>query len=1810
MATYQQLVGSSFTDVVVPFTSDNGLGVIDTCTNQLTGYSLPITKFTFTATLTSLENTYIGASMDKLIWDFDDGTYSTGVSVTKHYEYPGIYNVTCIFTDQNGVTHKNRLTQEVKVSNYIPDSLVWYTPTIADPNGGRPEKCFSGLPSNDLTIYRMNSWQSWPVVSGDGGYFINLYATGSKSKPLSEKQYWEMADSHLTPNWRFIASKDSTVPLERVQTDNDYIYVAKRGTDLVRVPSTEVDAVFAGTSGQTIVYYVDDNPNRLTSARDTEASDNVAAATFANENLSSDEFNLTLTKTEDKDIILYASFDTSKFPVTYLDSEMPKFELLKENYFQIYETQKVGLPIQVKFNYARELHISSTGIRKGFEINGNKFVDSPMAMCVRTQDFSGNIVISDEVVPLSSRWTAPTTAFSAGDVTTDVLTAQGFVSLYLSGSDSTFTRVKSPFASEEDFKIWDIGQLVPEKEENKFVRVVCADRDGTLRPDINGKTVKLLFSELVEEQQKELIAMGPSAFSYKIGDARDWTTKNGSQYYGYVAPKSNYADATTVNMELTDVTESFSTPGSYLLFANLTVSDTLVLDPDKKYRYYAHTLVKPPLTFGTDVTYYYITNPTNDWFWQIKPTYYRTYSYGDDGLTQTYTAPISTVTPGNSGMYGMAVDPLGDVIAVDGDTDKIIRYWRNRSLRTEKPIRDLLPESTRQLHYPDNESAYGYTPSSVALDKKGDYWVTLYDTVSTIKLDGETDEIIATAIAPDRNYLAHVRTSYTERGLDESVYQMNEVNGRPGEYGENLIQPTTVDTCTNNDIVVAYTNPLCSFIARYSPEGEFLYKWEFTGEDRYFTGDIVVDVSDHVWAVTESTGLNYDGSVSEECWSAIYSFDEELTLRLVVSSLEGTEYQDMLKPTPHKNEQVTILVNMDQEYDFEKQKYYETGLLIDGYGNEKNPQITLFEGDTYHFENQYFNNGQHPLKFQEMTEDNLTLPLSTDPILFDTSGDLLTELVSGYDTPVCSITVSSTTPDRFLLVDQNYPNTQTLVLNVIKKPVINSRQAETFSKINNAGFIVPDNNNHIWFSWGRRFCSRYNHLEKRVDTTVAVGSAFDDDYYDVEDPETYDRRNNDGGRRSAIEGLAMDTANNLLVVNNHDKVLYAINSDQPTLSAYINIHTYQQPYSAFEWIDGLSANNVTQDDFMLYPDSYMTKEQISAFLRNVHFTGTEEQKMAAYQSYMSEPDMFRHAHGSYPISAVGLEEEICAYGDWTGYRWINKYDDRPVATDEQTGFVSITGSSDEFSLQPQTSTYEIAKINEDVDFAGVLRQYMQQPILRDNSIIYNDLMDAIFGTQHSTVDSIGKRIYERISNYVTNHTDIDTCTVRALYGMAEMVGYKMLDLGYTMPVEIQRLIDLFSINYNRLRGLEYFDQTDFEKYGNWDQDRVGVNLGNEFLFIFDYDPTRSYGTGDYVFYAGEYWEAKKSMGPGSNPLEDRDLWLHWPDGQVRSRSLERLSILYPAIAGSAELEEMYYKQNVRIQLTQNLQINVDEKYVVREEFSGEYKIVNPVAISVEDKRDFNMKLVDDYLEITNANYRVRLDHEHIATNTEQEPIYTFDDDVITIFGRPVTNSSTILLFRNRTYKFNVDSIGHPIIITTTPGPSAEPVGDYVSGQLTEYGKIVIKTDDHPIYGPIPDKLYYQSANDPKISGTFVIKYVEEVPGYDPDFDGLKSYNLNISVSSHEELDRLGWGLSFPDDGNAWQYYSIYKYIPDGNKTGVYVNNIIDWSSNNTTIDPSILQNNAIEKWSGENGLMETMIDKTLRSGLRLMSGVNSITESK
>lgn len=1862
MATYSALENTSFTDLAIPFITYNGIDQVssDTQTEPVTGYTLGITSFTFTPRLSTLGNTGFGVSLDKMIWDFGDGSYGSGFSVNKQYKYPGNYKVTTIFTDQNGVTHRNSKHQEVKIYNYVPDALQWYTPNIAYPNGGLPEKSYCGRPSDDLTIFRYNSWQSWHMVSGDGGYFINLYAQGSKSKPLTEERYWKSADIHFTPTWRFVKDKQSTVPIERAQTTNNtMIYVKLVDGQIVHTTEDDPAGELAGTSGTTTVNYIDDNPNRVISRRPPPSGNNYPAK-YENETFTPAEYDLFGRTFEDKDIILFASFDTSKFPIKEYDKEIFGFETLKQDYFQIYETQRVGLPIIVKLNEPKQLRVSSNGV-SGFDISRNKFINSPISVCVQVADKVNYPINTTQFVELSSQWDATNVHFSGGDTSTDVVTGQGFVSLYLSGEDTTFTRIVSAITPYEDFKYWDVGKVIADNPANSYIKIniterVPEDSDESDGRDIYNKhykytdrVVTMLPNHLDETTITGLDAMIESD---RLGDlrtiARYWSRPDGETIYGVFAAESTYREPGSMVLDQKNIPIDSHTSGAMNTMVSINTNENVT--SEKKYRLVAETIIDPPMYFNHDVLYYYMCNPSNDFFMQIKPAYYRNYTYGEDGFTQTYTSPLTTLTPGNSGLYGFAVEPLGDVVMVDGDTDKIIRYWRNNSNRIEIPIHSLLPEVSAN-HYPGNPEEYGYSPSSVSIDSQLDYWVTLYDAVSTVKISGKTNEIIACAECPVDNIITDGRNVDPDHMWSETpTYGTSGIEGHvQGEYGENLIKPTVVETCKNDDIVVSYSNPLCSFIVRYDKNGKALNKVDNQGSHRYYPGEMCVDVSDHVWAVTESTGLFPDGTPDTGIgYSEIHSYDEQLNYRMMIDSIKDATYTDIQTPLASEPKTITYNMLMNTVWDYPTSEYVTDGFIIESFGpGDVNPNLTMYEDNTYIFNNKFFNKGQHPLVFRALSGDHDIGEFDTvDDVNINTDDDLTTD-IQGYDTQEVSITITADTPDFIVLQDARFPQNK-LLIRVIKKPIYIPREGDTFDKINNASYVVPDCNNNIWFSWGRRFCSRYNIIDDVIDTTVAVGSAYYDPRYSNTDEDTHDRRDN-ANRRSAIEGLSMDTGNNLLVINNADKKLYALYSNNISLSSYINVPNSQTPYEEYSWMDSVSSDELATESDFLMPESYLTNEQISVFIKNASLTReqglTSEQRAAAFSEYAAtmigdNGDIeFRTSHAAPEVHHAGLEHEIRAGGDWTGFKWINKYDNRIVYSDATTGAIGLTGASSEFTLIPKSGMYDITKINEDKDFAGVLRDYIRQPNLKSKTLFYDNFLDTVFGTGSSSPLSIGKRIFEKISNFAGNTADIDTCTLQALISLADMTNYKLTEFGTTLPAELTRVVDLLSIKYTKLRGVRTNYQDDFEKYGNPEQQTIGVNLGPELMFIYDYDPSRSYSTNDFVRYGDEYYQSTEHIQLGEHPeaTGSEHKWKHWPDGYVRAQHWDKLLQIFKPYLDTDKLyqgesvtvdwlKDKYESQPVIIKLIDKLLVVMNKKYVLKEESSGEFTTVTGIAQNWLEQRDYTLDLIDGSYTVANpvsaAQKAVdipRRENEIISDVGTDYPLITIDDDIITVCSSLQHINPTIMLYRGRTYYLNVDSVGHGIEIVDSLGEDGQRLpGGFVSGQGKELGRIIFQTADDDIHGRIPDVLYYRSVNDHTKSGMIIIKDVSTVKHYSTLYNGVTAFNMDITFNTREQLQRLGWGVDIPAGENTWQYYSLYEYIPGNNQDQEYISNVIKWQEDDevqlfqpdnrgqTTIDYNDVTE--FQQWGRDDGIADIVIERTIREGLSLFDGLAPIDE--
>ena len=162
--------------------------------------------------------------------------------------------------------------------------------------------------------------------------------------------------------------------------------------------------------------------------------------------------------------------------------------------------------------------------------------------------------------------------------------------------------------------------------------------------------------------------------------------------------------------------------------------------------------------------------------------------------------------------------------------------------------------------------------------------------------------------------------------------------------------------------------------------------------------------------------------------------------------------------------------------------------------------------------------------------------------------------------------------------------------------------------------------------------------------------------------------------------------------------------------------------------------------------------------------------------------------------------------------------------------VFLTGVSDTFSVYPSGGYYNIAKKGEDIDFKEQFKLIAFQPLFLDKKVLFEDFLGSIFGTISSSQTSIGKTTYEKIKNFVDNNTVLDYSNLDQLVATLELLNENNTALktpNAITPGEINRLINLLSINHSRLLGTKNQFNKNFKTYGYLDNSEYGSNLGSE-----------------------------------------------------------------------------------------------------------------------------------------------------------------------------------------------------------------------------------------------------------------------------------------------------------------------------------------------------------------------------------------------
>lgn len=191
------------------------------------------------------------------------------------------------------------------------------------------------------------------------------------------------------------------------------------------------------------------------------------------------------------------------------------------------------------------------------------------------------------------------------------------------------------------------------------------------------------------------------------------------------------------------------------------------------------------------------------------------------------------------------------------------------------------------------------------------------------------------------------------------------------------------------------------------------------------------------------------------------------------------------------------------------------------------------------------------------------------------------------------------------------------------------------------------------------------------------------------------------------------------------------------------------------------------------------------------------------------------------ISGTYFQRKLNGYGDWNGFKHINKFQHKLSNTRV------VEGESNAFSIFDSSSgQYTIDKKNEDFDALEQIKNYRFQEYLLGNTLLFDGFIGTSIGSALVRGDNnLGSITYEKIANFTDNLANVDTCNIKALKSMYEMFDenlYIFNNYNYSMPANVGKLVDLFSINFSNLKGSR--NKFDLNFYNNgYDNDQLRDN---------------------------------------------------------------------------------------------------------------------------------------------------------------------------------------------------------------------------------------------------------------------------------------------------------------------------------------------------------------------------------------------------
>jgi len=169
-----------------------------------------------------------------------------------------------------------------------------------------------------------------------------------------------------------------------------------------------------------------------------------------------------------------------------------------------------------------------------------------------------------------------------------------------------------------------------------------------------------------------------------------------------------------------------------------------------------------------------------------------------------------------------------------------------------------------------------------------------------------------------------------------------------------------------------------------------------------------------------------------------------------------------------------------------------------------------------------------------------------------------------------------------------------------------------------------------------------------------------------------------------------------------------------------------------------------------------------------------------------------------------------AAGDWTGNKWYQKY-----TSLSSLSSISISGTSVPFKVKDFINENQITILNNSFNTAEHYHSLALPENLHSNKALFEQFLPAVVGNGTVTnSQDLGKTVYEKIANFVQNHSDIDTCNISQLLSLAAATDVIANEYVTDYPFEIRDMVNTLSISKAKLIGVNEITSQILQNTGN------------------------------------------------------------------------------------------------------------------------------------------------------------------------------------------------------------------------------------------------------------------------------------------------------------------------------------------------------------------------------------------------------------